>query len=80
MDDWMGDITAYRDAGAFARLFEVFAPKIKGHMMHRGADPRTLHTTDARDTVRGLASGRITGKQHRKFGDLEFRRGTKRKH
>jgi RNA polymerase sigma-70 factor, ECF subfamily len=38
MDDLMRDIAAHRDATAFLRLFDLFAPKIKGYMMQRGAD------------------------------------------
>ena len=41
MDDLLRDIAVNRDAAAFQRLFRIFAPRIKGYMMRRGADAAT---------------------------------------
>jgi RNA polymerase sigma-70 factor, ECF subfamily len=41
MDDLLHDIAVHRDPAAFQRLFRIYAPRIKGYMMRRGADPAT---------------------------------------
>ncbi len=41
MDDLLREIAVNRDAAAFQRLFKVYAPRIKGYMMRRGADAAT---------------------------------------
>jgi RNA polymerase sigma factor (sigma-70 family) len=34
---WLAAIAAHADRGAFARLFRAYAPKVKGHLVARGA-------------------------------------------
>jgi RNA polymerase sigma-70 factor, ECF subfamily len=41
MDDLLRDIAVHRDPAAFQRLFRVYAPRVKGYMMRRGADAAT---------------------------------------
>jgi RNA polymerase sigma-70 factor, ECF subfamily len=41
MDDLLRDIAVNRDPAAFQRLFRIYAPRVKGYMMRRGADAAT---------------------------------------